>query len=513
MKTFDKKYKSILYYIWIFYILIPLISSIADVALFFVFSLAGVFDFEGIYALPVFVLAGYFLFNKISKPTKEDYKSGMYVNGVALLALTVIFTVLMFIEEGDINGGLIEFIGVPAFPFFPYLVLYIFGRMIYEIFVFSAMVFLSFLAGFIFCAVRSKALKPKRVLIPALCIVLCLCSCTHLYLNRPEKRYGGHGFDYMNGYSSTDFTDYTVYAKNSKLVTLDHEPSFVIENEEDMPVLDGAEACYPLYAAFAKAVYKDIDKIEEKYIGSEQYYEYGNGKIVTFTNTIYGFNRLVETDNEYVDKIDMFFGARPSQDQLDYAKECGVEIEVTPIGKEAFVFFVEKDNPVDKITSDELRKIYHGDIENWKELGGKNQKIVAFQRPENSGSQTMMKYFMGDISLKEPKTYETVSAMEGVISEVAQYSNEDGALGYTFRYFLEGLNQEKGVKMLSVDGVYPTVESIEDGSYPITGDLCLITRKGDPNPNVKKMKEFILSDDGQYIIRKTGYGGLKNTQN
>ncbi len=512
MKTFDKKYKSILYYIWIFYILIPLISSIACTALTYFLDLTGLFSFDGMYLLPVLVLAVYFLFNKISKPTREDYKSGMYVNGVALLALTVIFTVLMFIEEGDINGGLIEFIGVPAFPFFPYSLLYIFGRMIYEIFVFSAMVFLSFLAGFIFCAVRSKALKPKRVLIPALCVVLCLCSCTHLYLNRPEKRYGGHGFDYMNGYSSTDFTDYTVYAKKSKLVTLDHEPSFVIENEEDMPVLDGAEACYPLYAAFAKAVYKDIDKIEEKYIGNEQYYEYGNGKIVTFTNTIYGFKRLVDKES-YDGTVDMFFGARPSQSQLEYAKACGVEVEVTPIGKEAFVFFVEKDNPVDNIKSDELRKIYHGDIENWKELGGKNQKIVAFQRPEDSGSQTMMKYFMGDISLKEPKTYERVSAMEGVISEVAQYSNEDGALGYTFRYFLEGLNQEKGVKMLSVDGVYPTVESIEDGSYPITGDLCLITRKGDPNPNVKNMKDFILSDDGQYIIRKTGYGGLKNTQN
>ncbi len=510
MKTFDKKYKSILYYIWIFYILIPLISSIADVALFFVFSLAGVFDFEGIYALPVFVLAGYFLFNKISKPTKEDYKSGMYVNGVALLAYTAIFTILMFIADGGIDGTLLSSFSLTLIPFLPDV---IFSELTTGNIALYIAVFLSFLAGFIFCAVRSKALKPKRVLIPALCVVLCLCSCTHLYLNRPEKRYGGHGFDYMNGYSSTDFTDYTVYAKNSKLVTLDHEPSFVIENEEDMPVLDGAEACYPLYAAFAKAVYKDIDKIEEKYIGSEQYYEYGNGKIVTFTNTIYGFNRLVETDNEYVDKIDMFFGARPSKGQLEYAKECGVEVEVTPIGKEAFVFFVEADNPVDKITSDELRKIYHGDIENWKELGGKNQKIVAFQRPENSGSQTMMEYFMGDISLKEPKTYETVSAMEGVISEVAQYSNEDGALGYTFRYFLEGLNQEKGVKMLSVDGVYPTVESIEDGSYPITGDLCLITRKGDPNPNVKKMKEFILSDDGQYIIRKTGYGGLKNTQN
>ncbi len=498
MVRFDKKYKNILFYIAIFYVAIPLIVSIPTMI-----STIFINEYATYYGLPLFTLLIYFLFHKIIKPSKYDYRGGMYVNGITLLVLTVIFTVMMFIAEGSISGTIMSYFNLLILPFSPSMIVFLTE----ESGAFYISVFLTYLIGFVFCAAASKELKIKRIIIPAICIVLCLCSCTHLYLNRPEIKYAGHGFDYMNGYSSTDFTDYTVYAENSKLVTLNHEPSFTVENEEDMPVLDGAEACYPLYAAFAKAVYKDIDKIENKYRNDEDY-EYYNGKIVTFTNTIFGFNRLVETDNEYVDNVDMFFGARPSQDQLDYAKECGVEVEITPIGKEAFVFFVEEDNPVDNLTSDELRKIYHGDIENWKELGGKDEEIVAFQRPENSGSQTMMKYFMKDVSLKEPKQYETVDAMEGVISLVAQYNNEDGAIGYTFRYFLEGLNQEKGVKMLSVDGVYPTVESIEDGTYPLTVPLCLVTRKGDDNPNVKKMRDFILSEDGQYIIHETGYGRL-----
>ena len=193
---------------------------------------------------------------------------------------------------------------------------------------------------------------------------------------------------------------------------------------------------------------------------------------------------------------------------LDEAKELGIELEITPIGKEAFVFFVEKHNPVDNLSSEQIKTIYHGDITNWKEVGGNNEKILAFQRPKNSGSQTMMEYFMGDISLKEPQTYEMVSAMSGVIKKVAQYNNEDGALGYTFRYFLEELNQEQDVKILNVDGIYPSLESIEDGSYPLTSNICLITRKNDSNPYVQKMIDFILSDDGQEIIHKTGYSGL-----
>ena len=109
-------------------------------------------------------------------------------------------------------------------------------------------------------AVINKA-AVKKVLIVLMVILLGGCFDTYLYMNRPSVKYGGHGFKYMHGYSSTDFSDYTVYSDNSKLAVLKEGSNLIIENEEDMPILDGAEACYPLYAAFAKAVYKDIDII------------------------------------------------------------------------------------------------------------------------------------------------------------------------------------------------------------------------------------------------------------
>ena len=122
----------------------------------------------------------------------------------------------------------------------------------------------------------------------------------------------------------------------------------------------------------------------------------------------------------------------------------------------------------------------------------------------------MMEYFMGRVSLKEPKTYETVGGMGETIKTFAQYANEDGAIGYSFRYFVEELSQEKGVKLLVIDGVAPTLDNIENGSYSLSVDLCMITRKGNSDPQVEKMKDFILSDAGQEIIRKTGYAGLSD---
>lgn len=332
-----------------------------------------------------------------------------------------------------------------------------------------------------------------------------------------EDKYGGHGFDYMYGYSSTDFTGYHVY-DGDMLVTLDHEPGVLIEDVEKMPIMDGAEACYPVYAAVAKAIYKDIGKIEldaiaeaEEYFDSykedtskDYYYEwyYNNGRIVSFTNTVVGYDRLIQGE------VDLFFGARPSEAQKEYAKYHGVQIESVPIGREAFVFFVEEDNPVDGITAEEARKIYSGEITNWKEVGGKNQKIIAFQRPEESGSQVMMKYFMGDVPLMEPDTMTRVDAMGGVIDEVKQYHNEKGAIGYTFQYFLTGLQQEDGVKMLAIDGVYPSVENIKNGSYPATVSLVCARLVSNDKPEVGQVIDFLLSEDGQYIIEKTGYGPL-----
>ncbi|MDO4467827.1 MAG: substrate-binding domain-containing protein [Bacillota bacterium] len=453
-----------------------------------------------IIALPAWIVLVYFLFRK-----KLDLKLGYLANGLAFFTLLIVFTIMMIIAKGNIEGTFMQTYYYLLIPFGPVLLI---PLMMNQGIIVVITALLSYLFVSLYCAYKIR-IKKKNILIIVLCACISMLPGTFLYLNRPAIRYGGHGFDYMNGYSSTDFTDYTVYAKHSKLVQLDHPASLRIEKEEDMPVLDGAEACYPLYAALAKAVYKDIDQIELDYLKSESVYH--NGKIVTFTNTIYGFNRLINNDpnwKEFGSRVDMFFGARPSEEQMEMAREVGVEIEITPIGKEAFVFFVEKDNPIENLSSQDIRKIYSGEITNWKELGGKNKDIIPFQRPENSGSQTMMTYFMQDVPLKPADTFEMVNAMGGVIHKVAEYTNEKGAMGYTFRYFLEELQQEKGVKMLAVDGIYPSLENIENGTYPLLVDLCLITRAENENPYVEIMKEYILSQEGQEIIKKTGYGAL-----
>ena len=458
--------------------------------------------------VPLVTVLMYILLRK-----KLDLTFAAEVNAVILILLSLTLAIVMHITTGATRGAVFRVFTVLTFPFLVPSLILGYLNIVYGLLV---CIFATYTAAMVTCVVLSRRVRsdesgsarPPRYrrllpyLVTAAVVLLCGAYSAKQYLNRPEVRYAGHGFQYMHGYSSTDFTEYTVYSENSKLVTLDHPPAFTIEKEKDMPVMDGAEACYPLYAAVAKAVYRDIDSIERSALQTD--HEYTNGKIVSFTNTVVGFSRLLKGE------VDLLFGARPSKDQFAKAEREEIALTVTPIGREAFVFFVEKDNPIDDLTREQIRAIYHGEITNWKELGGKDQRIKAFQRPKNSGSQAMMEYFMGDLSLMEPDTYETVSSMLGIIQNVAQYTSEDGAMGYSFRYFVEGLNQEKVVKLLSVDGVAPTLENIENGSYPLTVDLCLITRTDDPKANVQSMIDFMLSPDGQELVRRTGYAGLRS---
>jgi phosphate transport system substrate-binding protein len=152
--------------------------------------------------------------------------------------------------------------------------------------------------------------------------------------------------------------DYMPFEEESKIVKLEKEASLKLK--ENLPRLDGAAAVFPLYSAIVNAVYPESTE-----------YNYEEGSVFSYHNTVEGYKLLAEKE------IDIFFGAYPSKEQLEYANDQGTEFEFIEIGKEGFVFFVNKDNPVESLTSSQIRDIYSGKITNWKEVGGKDEKMIA----------------------------------------------------------------------------------------------------------------------------------------
>ncbi|MHA6530827.1 PstS family phosphate ABC transporter substrate-binding protein [Paenibacillus sp. BAC0078] len=287
-----------------------------------------------------------------------------------------------------------------------------------------------------------------------------------------------------------DLNQYTPFAPDSKAAVLDHTASYHIK--DNLPRLDGATALYPLYAAYVQAVYPE---------GSYNLKGTDEGTVLCST-TPEAYNRLIAGES------DIIFAAAPSLAQQKQAKRAGRELKLTPIGREAFVFFVNKRNKVSGLTTDQIKDIYAGKLTNWKEVGGKREKIRAFQRDEGSGSQTMLEKIMEGRKLMTPPQDDVMDVMSGIISQTADYRNFKNALGFSFLFYASEMNGNSDIKLLEINGVKPDKEGIRSGEYPFTAEFYAVTA-GSVNPNVQPFLDWMQSAEGQELVEKTGYTSLK----
>ena len=282
---------------------------------------------------------------------------------------------------------------------------------------------------------------------------------------------------------------YNPFSGGNSLYVFEKEPGISIES--NYPKLDGATAAYPVYGSVVQAVYKGLNEETVK-------------DYVQCNTTPVAYERLINKE------VDAIFGAEPSKSQLETAKKAGVELELIPLGREAFVFLVNRKNPVTNLSVEQIQKIYTKNIKNWKKVGGERGKIMAFQRPENSGSQTIMENkVMNGIQMAPPLEEEYYEIMGGIVNGVANYRNYKNSIGYSFRYYVTGMNKNDDIKLLSINGIEPSKENIRSEKYPYTIDFYIITRKDVKNKNLNMLIDWLLSDEGQEIIEKTGYVSIK----
>ena len=231
--------------------------------------------------------------------------------------------------------------------------------------------------------------------------------------------------------------------------------------EEDWPIVDGATAFLPFYTRAAAEL---LGKTEEE-----------ASELILCSTTDYAYPNLVDG------KADIIFCLGPSDEQVKYAKGKNVEFEYAPILNEAFVFFVNKDNPVDSVTVQQLHDIYAGKITNWKELGGKDEPIIAYQRSEGSGSQTgLYKFVIPKDEAMDPPIDKRIMTMAGIIDVVSNYDNAQGGIGYSYLYFVKNQHFDENIKLLKVEGVAPSNEAISSGKYPMINTAYAVFRASEP---------------------------------
>ena len=316
------------------------------------------------------------------------------------------------------------------------------------------------------------------------CVLICLlCALPFIlfeafvYLHFTRRLINPFGKEMQE--KSIVLEDFLPFDEDSKIVKMRAAEEYRFSEGEEMPVLDGATALYPVYSAFFNAMYPAGTC---KFDGTD----FRESSLLQKRNTGGAFKAIVNGT------ADIIFCASPSQKQLEYARQNGIELVQVPIGFEAFVFLVNDSNPVQSLTVEEVRDIYSGKIKNWSEVGGDNSPVSAITRPDGSGSQTAMISFMNGQPIKPANSI---------------YAGR--TLGYSFRYYVDGIVASKNIRLLELNGVYPSKENIRNHSYPVVSNFYAIYRKSDSaREDIQKVIAFILSEQGQQIVEGSSYISL-----
>lgn len=279
--------------------------------------------------------------------------------------------------------------------------------------------------------------------------------------------------------------------KNNEEIT--NEKLYEMEN---YPKVDASLATQPLTDAFAK-----------NFIGEEVLAE----NVINYSNTHPAYIKLIN------DEVDLIVVTEPSEEELQLAKDKGVELEVIPVVKEGFVFYVNSNNTVENLTTEQIQKIYTGEITNWKQVGGADEDIIPYQRPVNSGSQTgMLSLVMKNLKLMDAPKENLIDTMEEIINLVSSYKNGKNSIGYSYYYYATTMFQTidetvaSNIKLLGIDGVKPNNQTIKDSSYPFTTAYYIVINKADDENSASRiLANQMLSARGQKVAEEAGYVPVK----
>ena len=327
----------------------------------------------------------------------------------------------------------------------------------------------------------TKTAKQIAALISIVLVFALFNGCMYLLLTGRLS----NNFSDTSQSKQIDVAKFLPHVPESDLARIDSS----LKLTENLPVLDGAAALVPVYAAIVDNVYPEGSvTFEGGVFDDSNYYgeNFADDSAMQYNNTVRGYKAIVDGTT------DILLCAGPSEEQKQYAEEQGVELIYVPVGLEGFVFFVNENNPVDSLTVDQIRNIYGGEIRNWKEVGGADRVINPVTRLAGSGSQSAMDSFMKGREIAPKSIFSVTGA----------------SIGFSFRYYMDGMVGNENVKMLSLNGIYPSAENIKNGTYPVIAQFYAIYRADNTNENIPVLIDWILSEEGQRIIEETGYVGI-----
>jgi phosphate transport system substrate-binding protein len=194
-----------------------------------------------------------------------------------------------------------------------------------------------------------------------------------------------------------------------------------------------------------------------------------------------------------------------SPDEKAQADSKGVTLIETPIALDAFVFIVNKKNPIKSLTVSQIQKIYTEEITNWSEVGGNNASMQVFTRPRNSGSEEVFRTLV--MNGLEPSDFpeRSIQLMSWVFDEVVK---EENGFCYTFDNYKEKIARkgDKEVPKIAINDIFPNENTVKNQTYPFISKVYVAIRS-DLNHNTMayKLYEWLQSENAKSTIKECGF--------
>jgi len=194
-----------------------------------------------------------------------------------------------------------------------------------------------------------------------------------------------------------------------------------------------------------------------------------------------------------------------SPEEKAYADSVGVTLIESSIALDAFVFIVNKYNPVNSLTVDQIRKIYTKEITNWSEVGGYNVNMRVFTRTRNSGSEETFRDLV--MSGLEPADFPlaVISSMSEVFREV---SDNVASICYTFNTYkdMQARKLCNEVPVLAINGICPDENTVKNRTYPLTTEVLVSIRSDlDRNSMAYELYKWLHSNNAKHTITESGF--------
>jgi len=171
------------------------------------------------------------------------------------------------------------------------------------------------------------------------------------------------------------------------------------------------------------------------------------------------------------------------------------------IGHDGIVIVVSKqiyDAGVTSLTKDQVKRIYSGEIDNWEDLGGSDERIMVVARENGSGTRDVFnEYVLGRKMAEMPSTCIVTDSNDEMKRLINESKTAIGYLGFSY-------SEDASLGVITLDGVKPTAETIKNASYELARELYFYTY-GDVKPGAQAFIDFMVGPEGQKIAEVHGF--------